>query len=85
MHFICDFCNKIIPGYNKIYLAFDCKFCSSYCSHEIYKINIIKDPNISHPERWINKKPTPKILENTVKRTQSLMDLLNNLKLETKV
>ena len=85
MLFKCDFCNKKIPNYNKIYLAFDCKFCSSYCRHEIYKINITKDPNIIHPERWIYKKPTPKILQNTVKRTQSLMDLLNKLKLETKV
>ena len=80
--FTCFFCNKSITSERNIYFGYDAVCCSNICRYEIMKINKDLDPKLNRPDLWY-KLPNyaeKKILENTPKRTQSLIDLINNIK-----
>tara|TARA_B100000902_G_C26998117_1_gene758477 strand:- start:329 stop:592 length:264 start_codon:yes stop_codon:yes gene_type:complete len=80
--FICFFCNKSINSYQNLYFGNDAVCCSNICRNEILRINKIRDPNMRNPTLWY--RPTnyieKLILENTPKRSHSLIDLINNIK-----
>jgi hypothetical protein len=77
--FICDNCeNKIESGRN-ILKGFDCTFCSKNCREVIKNVNREHDEKLTNCRLWFKSKPDKQIIENTIKRTQSILDLKSNI------
>lgn len=56
----CSYCNKIIPNDAIIYFIYDNPTCSRDCKYfMIYEINR-RDPTLSLPELWTEKKSRSK-------------------------
>lgn len=83
--FICDNCeNKIESGRN-ILKGFDCTFCSKNCRKVIKNAIKEHDQKFTNYRVWFKSKPDKQILENTMKRTQSIIDLKLNNRNNTKI
>ena len=72
---ICDYCETTIPPNTTTYKGFDCTFCSKYCREEIKKLNKVFDHSLSNHELWYKTKPDKIIIENTLKRTESIRNI----------
>ena len=73
--FKCDLCEfEIEPGMF-ILKGFDCTFCSTYCREQIIELNKTRDPILSNYNLWYKAKPDKIIVEPTLKRTQSIIDI----------
>ena len=80
--FVCFYCKKTIDPDQNLYFGNDAVCCSNSCRNEILRINKRQDPYMKDPSLWY-KLPNyieKLILENTPKRSMTLVDLLNNIK-----
>ena len=73
--FICDNCENTIECGKSILKGFDCTFCSKNCREVIKNVNREHDQKLTNYRLWFKSKPDKKIIENTIKRTQSIIDL----------
>ena len=73
--FSCDFCNSIIEPGTYIQKGFDCTFCSTNCRETIANLNISWDPKLSNYKLWYKSKPEKIVIESTLKRTLSMVNI----------
>ena len=83
--FICDNCENTIESGRNILKGFDCTFCSKNCREVIKNVNREHDQKLINYRLWFKAKPDRKIIESTMKRTQSIIDLKLNNKNNTKI
>lgn len=77
MNIKCDYCNKEIKSYHNIFKGYDCNFCSAICRKNIESINYNNDKKLCNYNKWYKSKNIPLIIEPTIKRTQSIIDIDN--------
>ena len=75
--FVCDYCENNITPNVKIFRGFDCTFCSDYCRQKITVLNIDNNNRISDYNLWYKAKPNKIVIESTLKRTESIINLQN--------
>lgn len=78
--FICDNCENTIESGRNILKGFDCTFCSKNCREVIKNVNREHDQKLSNYRLWFKSKPDKQIIESSIKRTQSIIDLKSNNK-----
>lgn len=75
--FNCDYCDIEISSGRTIHRGYDCTFCSKNCRDKVQQINLYCDRSLLNYRLWYKSKPIKIIIENTPKRTQSIINLQN--------